>query len=328
MLQQKVFAEGVAKDIKKYFPPDYSDMECEVMEKRKNNGIVLTGICFQRPGKQVSPIVYVEPFYQEMCKGKPMEDVLGKIAETAQAAMEAGRFPKLPDVGNYDKVKEYLGVKIVNTRANRKELPGIPHRNTEDLSLVPVLKFPLPEQGAYGSSKISNEMMEHWGVDVDTLIGQAWENEEKGDPPVLRGLGEYMGETVFGCRTENNLLNAQNPASGRADETVYMLSNRSRINGAVYFASPETMEKVSVVFPEGFFIVPSSVHEILIVPKDKDVQEVERIPKEMGRLLRNINQSYVERDEILSDRIYEYDKESGKIRQVPESMKKERGMDR
>ena len=44
MLEHKVFAEGVAKDIKEYLPPDYADVECTVMEKSKNNGTVMVGL--------------------------------------------------------------------------------------------------------------------------------------------------------------------------------------------------------------------------------------------------------------------------------------------
>lgn len=88
------------------------------------------------------------------------------------------------------------------------------------------------------------------------------------------------------------------------------------------------MKKLSELLPKGFFIIPSSIHETLIMPKGMEIQGLEMTPKEMGQMLREINQGYVEKDEILSDRIYEYDKESGKVRQVPESIKKERGMER
>ncbi len=85
------------------------------------------------------------------------------------------------------------------------------------------------------------------------------------------------------------------------------------------------MEKLDELFPEGFFVVPSSIHETIIMPKGRG-EEIS--PKQMGTMVRDINRTYMEKTEILSDRIYEYDKESGKIRQVPESMKKERGIDR
>ena len=83
------------------------------------------------------------------------------------------------------------------------------------------------------------------------------------------------------------------------------------------------MEKVARIFPEGFFILPSSVHEVLIVPKDTYLSV-----KELGNLVREVNQSEVSREEVLSDRVYEYDSEKGRIRQIPDSIEKGRGMER
>ena len=41
-----------------------------------------------------------------------------------------------------------------------------------------------------------------------------------------------------------------------------------------------------------------------------------------------MNETQVDREEVLSDRIYEYDKSCGAIRQVPESIDRRREMER
>ena len=83
------------------------------------------------------------------------------------------------------------------------------------------------------------------------------------------------------------------------------------------------MKKIGEIFPEGVYILPSSVHEVLIIPKENAPS-----PKELGEMVREVNRAEVAREEVLSDRIYEYDKEHGKICQVPESIEKQRGMER
>lgn len=326
MLEHKVFAEGVAKDIKDYLPPDYADVECEVMEKRKNNGAVVVGLAFKKPGEKVSPVIYVEPFYQEVCQGKPMDEILGEIAETAGEAMERNHFQDLPDIENYEKVKEYLEVKIVNTRANRKELKGLPHMENEDLSVMPVLKFPIPGQDVCGKVKISNELMKQWNVGMDKIMDQAWENTRQKEPPTLRGLGDVLCEVTTGHPLAGNLLTETNSVQEGQREMAYVLSNKSGINGAAYLASAETMEKISGLFPEGFYLLPSSVHEIIVMSKGTDDSRNEINPLQLGRMVRDINKTEIKREEILSDRVYEYDKENRRIRQVPESI--ERGMER
>ena len=40
----KAFAEGVTQQIKDYLPEEYQDMQCEISEQQKNNGVVLTGM--------------------------------------------------------------------------------------------------------------------------------------------------------------------------------------------------------------------------------------------------------------------------------------------
>lgn len=323
---QKVFAEGVAKDIKDFLSPAYTDVECVVVEKRKNNGTVRVGLAFQRPGELISPIIYVEPFYQEICQGKPTGEVMEKIADTAQEIMERNHFRDFPGIEDYEKIKKYLEVKIVNTKANRRELKGLVHRENEDLSLIPFLRF--SERAACGNVEISHELMDLWEVSADMVMDQAWENTWQKKPPMLRGLGEILHIEIEGHPPEGNLLEEMNHMKERPREPAYVLSSRGGTNGAAYLASPEVMKRISGLFPEGFYLLPSSVHEILVLPKYKGGLGWEKTPFELGEMVREVNRTCVEREEILSDRIYEYDKESGKIRQVPESIKKERGMER
>ena len=169
----------------------------------------------------------------------------------------------------------------------------------------------------YGNMKITEELRRAWGVSVHDIFEQAWKNEE---PPVLQELGDAVsyGEDIHDLFAVERLTN----------DTMYVLTNQRAIDGAIQIALPGVMKKLSELLPKGFFIIPSSIHETLIMPKGMEIQGLEMTPKEMGQMLREINQGYVEKDEILSDRIYEYDKESGKVRQVPESIKKERGMER
>ena len=65
------------------------------------------------------------------------------------------------------------------------------------------------------------------------------------------------------------------------------------------------------------------MHEMIIIPKDLGMT-----PKEMGEMVRDVNQKEVARDEILSDRVYEFDKEKRQLRQIPESIEKAKEMER
>ena len=66
MIAEKVFAEGVAKDIRNYLPPEYEDADFQVVQKNKNNGIQLIGVQVNLPERNASPIIYMEQFFDEI----------------------------------------------------------------------------------------------------------------------------------------------------------------------------------------------------------------------------------------------------------------------
>ncbi len=318
MLEEKIFAEGVAREIKSCLAPEFSDVECTVVEQRKNNNVVLTGICFHRPGQRADPIVYVEPFYDEVKNGRPREEAMKEMAKLAEKGMEIKEIPKADKVLVYGQAKEYLCVRIVNTRANRKKLSQMPHQEMEDLSLTLALCFPLNDKMEDGSIEVTDELMGIWGMEEETLFQQAWGSMERRQPPVLQDMG-----AMFGMADPRNLLAGEADFPHKPEGQMFVLTNQGMRYGASALACPGVMEKISRLFPEGFYILPSSIHEVLIVPKDGDL-----VPKELGNLVREVNQIEVSSDEVLSDRVYEYDREKGKIRQIPESLAKERGMER
>ena len=57
-----------------------------------------------------------------------------------------------------------------------------------------------------------------------------------------------------------------------------------------------------------YFVLPSSVHEVLIMPKSEDMD-----PKELRNMVQNVNVTQVAEGEILSDQVYEYDAKTHKL---------------
>ena len=175
MLEEKIFAEGAAREMKDYLAPEFSDVECTVVEQKKNNNVVLAGICFHRAGQQTAPVVYVGQFYDAVKSGEPKEEVLKEIARQAEKGMGMKEIPEAGNVAEYGKAKENLSVRIVNTRANQQRLSHMPHREIEDLSLTLAVCFPLDDGMGSGSIEVSDEMMGVWGMEEEALFRQAWE---------------------------------------------------------------------------------------------------------------------------------------------------------
>lgn len=311
MNETRMFADEVASGIMKYFPED-RQIQCRVVETMKSNNVTRVGITFHDQGEKVGPVIYMEPYREAATDGRPMSEIMREIAGIASRSMDKTELIGSLDYGDYESVKEFLSVTLINGRDNRQMLSHMPHRQMEDLALVLELKFPMEE--GVGSIKVSHKLAELWAVDTDTLFAQAQENSLKAEPPSLHRMEDTMLSLAFGRDAAENLL--ENPAPEEVPSQLYVLSNTSKNKGAAVLSYPGVLEKADQLFPKGFYILPSSIHELLIVPKSPEID-----PRELGEMVRAVNRAEVAKEEQLSDRVYEYDREAGMIRQVPESIR-------
>ena len=322
MIAEKVFAEGVVKDIRNYLPSEYEDAEFQFVQKNKNNGIQLVGVQVNLPERNASPIIYMEQFFDEIRQGEPVELVMNRIASCIEKSSRAPFMNSGIDLANYDSLKEHLAIKLVNTQANRKRLEEMPHENIEDLSLICYVDFPVDSREEKVTLEVKNQHLSIWNIDAKELFQQAKSNTHPVNTPVLYSTFAAW-ESLWG-ESIKNLLDENTTEFGcHSHEASYLLTNMEMKYGAAMITQPEVLEKLEKLFPEGFYILPSSIHEIVITPNDG-----EREPKRLGEMVRAVNQAEVDREEILSDRVYSYDKDKHQIRQEPDSIQKAKEMER
>lgn len=322
MLAVKVFAEGVAEQIKEYLPPEYESVTCSVKEQNKTNSVLQVGIQVDKPGHAASPIVYMESFYNEVRSGEPMDKIMRKIAEVIQDALDGPALDQSIRIEEFESVKDYLAVMVVNTAENRKLLEQVPHKEVADLSLIYYADLPV-DQGDYSATfKITEQILKKWNVDQEEVFQIASENITPANTPVLQNLEEVTRQILIGGAPPENLLKKEIDFSNQ-EAMMLVLTNEKKNFGAAMMFEPQVMDKLSQSFPEGFYILPSSLHEVLILPDRGGIS-----PKELGAMVREVNQSQVEKMEQLSDRVYRYDKEKQKIVEVPESIERGKEMSR
>lgn len=317
----KLFAEGVAQQIKAYLPEKYQNMICEVRIQDKNNGMLRNGIIFKMPGQKLAPVIYMEQFYDMVRKGEPLKQIMEQIAEDCQKAFDLNKQAEKINLEDYTVVKDCLSVQLINTKANQRMLSEVPHKQMEDLSVICRVEFPFGDEEGIGSVKVTDNLLKMWGVDMETVYQTALENSEKNMPPVLMSMGEILVELTNDNYKALNLLEHNGTAD--MDGGMYILTNPLRLDGAAVLTYPQLPEQLRKVFPQGYYILPSSVHETIIVPKRDGV-----VPRELGKMVREVNQQELEKEEVLSDRVYEFDKKTGRLCQVPESMERTKERER
>lgn len=316
----RVFAEGVVDQIKDYMPKAHQELTFEVQEKIKNNGVVMTGICVHVPGENMSPVIYMDSFYEQIKQGESKDTVMNRIASNIIVCRRSAIMKQEFDFLNFDSVKSKISPMLINAKANRQVLPNLCHERVEDLAIAYKIDVDVPMDEGRGIVKIDNKMLELWQVTPEDIKKAAFHNMEKSNEPVLSPMSEVAMNIVMDGNNTTNLLHED--LNSQNQEPMFVLTNDSKYYGAASLLYPGVLDRVSELFPEGFYILPSSVHETLIVPKDG------MNPKDLGNMVREVNREMVDPEEILSDRVYEYNKELGRIQQVPESIQKSREAER
>lgn len=319
----KVFAEGVAKQIHDYLPSEYGNVQCEIQENLKNNGVRLVGIEFHKPDSTVSPVLYMESYYEDIKQGKEVGIVMQDIANSYIQHERSSRAIDERSLMDYEYVRQWIEPVLLNTADNREMLAQMPHRKMADLSLYYSVVFPNQGDDMRASMKIKNGHMAYWSVSEQDLYTQAISNIESRETNTLFPMDSVLAAMLTGRENGQNLLKATPGENMQSlPGGMYVLTNEQKTYGASLLAVPGIMGKVDQLFPEGYYILPSSIHETIILPKPCGVPA-----KELGEMVRDINRTQVNREERLSDCVYEYDKEKSVIRQVPESVRR-RGMER
>lgn len=95
---------------------------------------------------------------------------------------------------------------------------------------------------------------------------------------------------------------AEDPGEVFCKIPMRVLTNSKRVHGAACILYPGVLDEVAQETGGSFFILPSSVHEVIILP-DAGNGDGERLKE----IIRMVNTTQVAPEEVLSDTLYRYD---------------------
>lgn len=109
----------------------------------------------------------------------------------------------------------------------------------------------------------------------------------------------------------NYTLKTIDEASGFPESgmPVYVLTNPENFLGAGGIVLPSVLTQLSNFFMQDFYILPSSIHEVVVIPIDR----INYTPEQLARMVRNTNHYFVPRTELLSTHVYRANYKTQKI---------------
>lgn len=234
-----------------------------------------------------------------------MDDVLGQIAATYQAHY-IDHDMDVSAVTDFDNVKDKIVCKLINEEANRQFLEDKPYTKVEDLAVVYQI---LMDKNAEGTATITitDNLMERYGITLEDLHEQALLNMDVLQPYNFKGMSETIIEMMAGDIARDNgmgISEAREMASQMipdVPDTMFVLTNDTKVNGAAAILNDDTRQEIADKVGD-FYVLPSSVHETLIIPKDAGMEL-----RDLEQMVQEVNQTQVAPEERLSDHVYEYD---------------------
>ena len=257
----------------------------------KNNGVLLEGMIFYDEEKNVTPIIYVEEFYEYWKKGIPMSQLVNKIIETCQ---ECATQISVEDdfFMDYEEMKSHIYFKLINYEKNKELLQKIPHRRFLDLAMVFYYRMDKVEPMA--TILIQNSHLQMWEISVEELQRNAYKYTCLYLPAFFMTMAQATQmEDEYEVDT---------------DIPMYVLTNKEKQFGAGAILYPGVLAQAEVLLGDSFYILPSSVHECILISAETTYNQ-----KELAMMVEEINENHVDERDILSNRAYYYSKHSGRI---------------
>ncbi len=263
----------------------------------KNNNVEKRGIYIRRADCNVGTLIYLEDFYRAYTEGDAtldeIEDYIFRmyLKRNDEKIQRAG----IEQITDFEKVRDKVMFRLISTAKNKKRLEEIPHIDYMDLSLAFYVLLGETEEGT-ATMLIKNSHMKEWGVTLETLLKLALRNEERECRAVLTSMDDIiisMNDSLK-CGEPNNILES----GCMSDSMMYVLTNKTNYCGASALFQPGVADRIRGIFKKDLWIIPSSIHELILVPVGTVSEE------EINKMIREINEQFVDAEEILSDHCY------------------------
>jgi hypothetical protein len=272
-------------------------------EVRKNNGLVLSGLTVMHNESNISPTIYLNNYYDAYINGNiTLISVVNDVMDTYHRNKVSQNVDMRYFV-DYTKVKDRIVYKLINTEKNRELLEDVPHVEFLDLSIV-FQCIVSKNEDSIASILIHNAHMKLWNISLEELYRTARDNTQRLLGYEITNMNDIL-EEILDCDEDFSMKEL-------SEETImYVITNKNRVDGAACIIYPDLLSDFALSLDSGFYVIPSSIHEVIIVPAE-DMSEADDIKS----MIREINDTQVKMEEILSYSLYYFDKYENKLFKV------------
>ena len=293
------FKAQLMEDLKAYLPNEIGegvDVQANSVQKLQNESY--EGIVVKKDSESIGVNMNAEKLYSDLQQGKSYDDVFHYAIDIVQKGFDGTPEVDVNMLMDYERMKDTIMCQVIPVKGNEEMLKDLPHKEIEDIAVVYRFNVGRDESGI-ASILVKNDLLERYGVTKEQLFADAEVSAPLKEPANIRTMTEVlmdmMGEDFGEFMGDLGGMPMDGP-------NIFVATNESKVNGAAVIAYPEFMEQAAEMTGGSFFVLPSSVHEVLLVPDDGEANY--RVLQDM---VQEVNATQVAPNERLSDNVYHYD---------------------
>lgn len=148
-----------------------------------------------------------------------------------------------------------------------------------------------------GSIKVTEDILRTWGKSLDEVLEVAAENIKKDV------VAQDIRTLIFGILgNEAKALDLDN-----LEAPMIVITNNSKSLGAGQMFNTEVLEKVANQLDSDLYILPSSIHEIIVVAESLGPVEP------LAEMVKEVNATQVAPEEVLTNSVYKFDRKEKRL---------------
>lgn len=274
---------------------------------KKNNNTPCKALVINKPSGDekysISPCIHLESFwdkYTENPSTTTLMQIVDNLYDSYKDAInnmpDVCKASKVEVIREYEEIKEFIVPCVVNSTWNQETLADVPHKNLSDFA---VLYRIMLDDKMETSVVVNNSIMNNWGVSQEDIHKVALSNMKSRMRPYTRNMYDVLADMMGMSKDE--LPVADGPE-------LYVVGNELGMYGAAILADTDYLNAVSKELEGDFIIIPSSVHEVLCLRNNDDIDA-----EKLQDIIETVNTTEVDVKERLSDIPYVFDSTSCEV---------------
>lgn len=223
-----------------------------------------------------SPNFYIEEYYGMYEEGRSIESIAAIIMDLYRENKMC-RHIRNADPADRDNADRVI-LMLINRKGNEDLLKKIPHRDFLDLTVIYRVVLSSDEDSIM-SYILTDAILESWEMTEEEIYQRAL------------------------VQTDSIL-----PANDTAENNIVIFTNASGVNGDSAFLMHRRLERAAEWFGGDFYIVPSSINELIGIPVNGASENAVR-----QAVIHSVDNGIVEPSEWLSYSLYRYEKDKGRV---------------